>query len=170
MVDGLCAFLSCCLILKGWLLIGDALPHSVVPDVVGVYMLGLPSAFGAFLFGGLAAGNMLFLNQRLRLKEDATVGLIFLFFLGIRLFMVSLNPISVSTQIITLGDVLTIAPKDIPQLAITGVISLTILFLKWKDSTVVFFNENHTRSIGLNPGQLRLLFFALFSVSTVVVL
>lgn len=69
MVGGLCAFLSCYLMLKGWSLIGDALSHSIVPGVAGAYMLGLPFSLGAFFSGGLAAGSMLFLNQRTRLKE-----------------------------------------------------------------------------------------------------
>ena len=166
MVGGLCAFLSCYLMLKGWSLIGDALSHSIVPGVAGAYMLGLPFALGAFLSGGLAAGSMLFLNQRSRLKEDAIIGLIFSSFFGIGLFMVSLNPMSVNIQTIILGNILAIAPEDILQLAIIGVVSLTILFLKWKDLMVVFFDENHARSIGLNPGRLKLLFFTLLSVST----
>ncbi|MDM3275749.1 iron/manganese ABC transporter permease subunit SitC [Citrobacter sp. Ce119] len=170
MVGGLCAFLSCYLMLKGWSLIGDALSHSIVPGVAGAYMLGLPFALGAFLSGGLAAGSMLFLNQRSRLKEDAIIGLIFSSFFGIGLFMVSLNPMSVNIQTIILGNVLAIAPEDILQLAIIGVISLTILFLKWKDLMVVFFDENHARSIGLNSGRLKLLFFTLLSVSTVAAL
>ena len=170
MVGGLCAFLSCYLMLKGWSLIGDALSHSIVPGVAGAYMLGLPFALGAFLSGGLAAGSMLFLNQRSRLKEDAIIGLIFSSFFGIGLFMVSLNPMSVNIQAIILGNVLAIAPEDILQLAIIGVISLTILLLKWKDLMVVFFDENHARSIGLNPGRLKLLFFTLLSVSTVAAL
>ena len=170
MVGGLCAFLSCYLMLKGWSLIGDALSHSIVPGVAGAYMLGLPFALGAFLSGGLAAGSMLFLNQRSRLKEDAIIGLIFSSFFGIGLFMVSLNPMSVNIQTIILGNMLAIAPEDILQLAIIGVISLTILFLKWKDLMVVFFDENHARSIGLNPGRLKLLFFTLLSVSTVAAL
>ena len=170
MVGGLCAFLSCYLMLKGWSLIGDALSHSIVPGVAGAYMLGLPFALGAFLSGGLAAGSMLFLNQRSRLKEDAIIGLIFSSFSGIGLFMVPLNPMSVNIQTIILGNILAIAPEDILQLAIIGVISLTILFLKWKDLMVVFFDENHARSIGLNPGRLKLLFFTLLSVSTVAAL
>lgn len=48
MVGGLCAFLSCYLMLKGWSLIGDALSHSIVPGVAGAYMLGLPFSLGAF--------------------------------------------------------------------------------------------------------------------------
>ena len=91
LVGGVCAFLSCYLMLKGWSLIGDALSHSIVPGVAGAYMLGLPFALGAFLSGGLAAGSMLFLQQRSRLKEDAIIGLIFSSFFGIGLFMVSLR-------------------------------------------------------------------------------
>ncbi|EDV3728122.1 iron/manganese ABC transporter permease subunit SitC [Salmonella enterica subsp. enterica] len=170
MVGGLCAFLSCYLMLKGWSLIGDALSHSIVPGVAGAWMLGLPFSLGAFLSGGLAAGSMLFLNQRSRLKEDAIIGLIFSSFFGIGLFMVSLNPMSVNIQTIILGNVLAIALADIAQLAIIGAVSLTILLLKWKDLMVVFFDETHARSIGLNPGRLKLLFFTLLSVSTVAAL
>lgn len=170
MVGALCAFLSCYLMLKGWSLIGDALSHSIVPGVAGAWMLGLPFSLGAFLSGGLAAGSMLFLNQRSRLKEDAIIGLIFSSFFGVGLFMVSLNPMSVNIQTIILGNVLAIAPADIAQLAIIGAVSLTILLLKWKDLMVVFFDETHARSIGLNPGRLKLLFFTLLSVSTVAAL
>jgi len=129
-------------------------------------MLGLPFSLGAFLSGGLAAGSMLFLNQRSRLKEDAIIGLIFSSFFGIGLFMVSLNPMSVNIQTIILGNVLAIAPEDILQLAIIGMVSL----VKWKDLMVTFFDENHARSIGLNPTRLKLLFFTLLSVSTVAAL
>ena len=170
MVGGLCAFLSCYLMLKGWSLIGDALSHSIVPGVAGAYMLGLPFSLGAFLSGGLAAGSMLFLNQRSRLKEGAIIGLIFSSFFGIGLFMVSLNPMSVNIQTIILGNVLAIAPEDIVQLAIIGTVSLLILLLKWKDLMVTFFDENHARSIGLHPARLKLLFFTLLSVSTVAAL
>ncbi len=81
MVGGLCAFLSCYLMLKGWSLIGDALSHSIVPGVAGHICWGF-RFLGAFFSGGLAAGSMLFLNQRTRLKEDAIIGLIFSSFLA----------------------------------------------------------------------------------------
>ncbi|EOT7379925.1 iron/manganese ABC transporter permease subunit SitC [Enterobacter cloacae] len=170
MVGGLCAFLSCYLMLKGWSLIGDALSHSIVPGVAGAYMLGLPFSLGAFLSGGLAAGSMLFLNQRSRLKEDAIIGLIFSSFFGLGLFMVSLNPTSVNIQTIVLGNILAIAPEDIVQLAIIGAVSTIILLFKWKDLMVTFFDENHARAIGLRPARLKILFFTLLAVSTVAAL
>ena len=170
LVGGVCGFLSAYLMLKGWSLIGDALSHSIVPGVAGAYMLGLPFSLGAFISGGLAAGAMLFLNQRTRLKEDAIIGLIFTSFFGLGLFMVSLSPTSVNIQTIVLGNILAITPADTLQLVIIGGVSLAVLALKWKDLMVAFFDENHARTIGLNPDFLKVLFFTLLSASTVAAL
>jgi manganese/iron transport system permease protein len=170
LVGGVCAFLSAYLMLKGWSLIGDALSHAIVPGVAGAYMLGLPFSLGAFLSGGLAAGAMLFLNQRTKLKEDAIIGLIFTSFFGLGLFMVSLSPTSVNVQTIVLGNILAITPEDTIQLVIIAGVSLTVLLLKWKDLMVTFFDENHARSIGLRPSLLKVLFFTLLSACTVAAL
>jgi manganese/iron transport system permease protein len=170
LVGGVCAFLSCYLMLKGWSLIGDALSHSIVPGVAGAYMLGLPFSLGAFLAGGLASAAMLFLNQRSKLKEDVIIGLIFSSFFGLGLFMVSLSPTSVNIQTIVLGNILAITPADTLQLVAIGVTSLIILLAKWKDLMVTFFDESHARSIGLNPTALKILFFTLLAASTVAAL
>ncbi|MEH6644389.1 MAG: metal ABC transporter permease [Sulfitobacter sp.] len=170
LVGGVCAFLSAYLMLKGWSLIGDALSHSIVPGVAGAYMLGLPFALGAFAAGGLAAGAMLFLNQRSGLKEDTIIGLIFTSFFGLGLFMVSLSPTSVSVQTITMGNILAITPSDTLQLALIGFVTLAVLLAKWKDFMVTFFDENHARSIGLKPDLLKVVFFTLLSASCVAAL
>lgn len=170
LVGGVCAFLSAYLMLKGWSLIGDALSHSIVPGVAGAYMLGLPFALGAFVAGGLAAGSILFLQNRSKLKEDAIIGIIFTAFFGLGLFMISVSPISVSIQTITMGNILAITPADTVQLAIIGIVSLCILTTKWKDFMVTFFDENHARSIGLNPGFLKILFFTILAASCVAAL
>ena len=167
LVGGVCAFLSAYLMLKGWSLIGDALSHSIVPGVAGAYMLGLPFSLGAFISGGLAAGAMLFLNERTKLKEDVVIGLIFTSFFGLGLFMVSLAPMEVSIQTIVMGNILAITPGDTLQLAIIGIVSLAVLVAKWKDLMVVFFDENHARTIGLRPDLLKAVFFMLLSASIV---
>ncbi|MBR9651699.1 metal ABC transporter permease [Thalassovita aquimarina] len=167
LVGGVCAFLSAYLMLKGWSLIGDALSHSVVPGVVGAYALGLPFALGAFIAGGLAAGSMLFLSDRSGLKIDVIIGLIFTSFFGLGLFLVSINPTSISVQTITMGNILAITPEDTLQLALIGFISLAVLTLKWKDLMVTFFDENHARSMGLKTGLLKAVFFTLLSACVV---
>ena len=167
LVGVVCALLSVYLMLKGWSLIGDALAHSIVPGVAGAYMLGLPFALGAFGAGTLAAGAMLFLNQRSKLKEDVIIGLIFSSFFGLGLFMVSLSPTSVNIQTIVLGNILAITPGDTLQLLLIAGITLAVLALRWKDLMVVFFDEHHARSIGLSPTRLKAIFFILLSACTV---
>ena len=167
LVGGVCGFLSCYLMLKGWSLIGDALSHSIVPGVAGAYMLGLPFAVGAFLSGGIAALGMLFLTSRSGLREDAIIGIVFTGFFGAGLFMISLNPVAVDLQAIVMGNILAVAPADVLQLALIGVVTLAILLAKWRDLMLVFFDENHARAVGLHPTRLKVLFFTLLSGATV---
>ena len=169
-VGGLCAFLSAYLMLKGWSLIGDALAHSVVPGVAGAYLLGLPFGIGAFISGGLAASLMLFISERSGLKTDVVIGIIFTAFFGVGLFVVSLYPMSISIETIIMGNILAISYSDMLQLLIIGSISLVILFLKWRDLMVVFFDESHARTVGLSPSRLKIVFFTLLSASIVAAL
>jgi manganese/iron transport system permease protein len=170
LVGGVCAFLSAYLMLKGWSLMGDALAHSIVPGVAGAYILGFPFAVGAFFAGILASVGMSFVKQHTRLREDAVIGLVFTSLFALGLLMASIWPMSVSIQTIVLGNILAIDDQDIIQVAIIAVISLLVLTLKWKDLMVTFFDESHARSIGLNTGVLKVVFFTLLSACTVAAL
>ena len=167
LVGGLCAFLSSYLMLKGWSLMGDALSHAVVPGVAGAYILGLPFSLGAFLSGSLAALTMLFLNKKTKLKEDAIIGIIFTSFFALGLFIVSLNPTSVDVQKIILGNILAITDFDTLQLVLVSLISFIVLILKWKEFMIVFFDEVHAKSVGIDSYKIKILFFTLLSVATV---
>ncbi len=170
LVGAVCGFLSAYIMLKGWSLIGDALSHSVVPGVAGAYMLGLPYSVGAFFSGGLAAVAMLFVSSRSRLKTDVVIGLIFSGFFALGLFMISIRPASVRIETIIFGNILSISPEDSIQLVIIAVVSLLILVFIWKDLMVVFFDESHAMSIGLNATLLKVTFFTLLSACTVAAL
>ncbi len=167
LVGGLCAFMSVFLMLKGWSLIGDALAHSVVPGVAGAYILGLPFALGAFASGGLAAMTMLFISERSELKIDVVIGIIFTSFFGLGLFIISVNPVSVSVQTVIMGNVLAISPADTLQLLLIGIISFVVLLVIWRDLMVTFFDEIYARTVGLRPQVLKAIFFVLLSASIV---
>ena len=170
LVGAVCAFLSAYLMLKGWSLIGDALGHAVVPGVALAYLLGLPYSAGAFVAGGLAAASMVIVRARTKLREDAVIGIIFTSFFALGLLIVSLNPTAVDVQAIVMGNILGISDGDVIQVVIISVVSLAILILKWKDLMLVFFDENHARTVGINPRALQVLFFALLAACTVAAL
>ncbi|WP_332697250.1 metal ABC transporter permease, partial [Bosea sp. (in: a-proteobacteria)] len=170
LVGGVCAFLSCYLMLKGWSLMGDALAHAIVPGVALAYLLKVPYAAGAFFSGLLAALAMALVRVRTQLREDAVIGIVFTTFFAVGLLIVSINPTSVNVQSIVLGNILGISDEDVIQVAVIALVSLAILLARWKDLMLVFFDENHARSVGLNPLRLKILFFVLLSACTVAAL
>src|SRR5699024_5743900 len=80
-----CALLSCWLVLVGWSLMGDAVSHAVLPGVVLSYIVGVPFAVGAIVFGMLAVALIGTVRGTSRVKEDAAIGIVFttLFALGL---------------------------------------------------------------------------------------
>jgi manganese/iron transport system permease protein len=170
LVGAVCAFLSCYLMLKGWSLMGDALGHSIVPGVAGAYIIGAPFAAGAFFAGILAALGMAFVKAHSRLREDATIGLVFTTLFALGVLMASLHPTSVSIQTIVLGNILAIPDSDATQVVVIAAVSLAVLAFIWKDLMVTFFDETYARSIGLRTRTLKLVFFTLLSACTVAAL
>ncbi|MGP1424958.1 metal ABC transporter permease [uncultured Ottowia sp.] len=167
LAGGVCAFLSCFLMLRGWSLMGDAISHAIVPGVAGAYLLGLPYSLGAFFSGALAAGVMLLINSRTRLKQDVVIGVTFSTFLGLGLFIISLAPAGISIQTIALGNVLAITPGDLAQLVAISLLTFLALLLKWRDWLAVFFDESHARSVGLHVTALKAGFFAMLAACTI---
>ncbi|MFN4140324.1 metal ABC transporter permease [Aestuariivirga sp.] len=170
LVGAVCAFLSAFLMLKGWSLMGDALAHAVVPGVAAAYLLQLPFALGAFLSGLLAAAGMAFVRHATALREDAVIGIVFSAFFAAGLVVASVNPISVNIQTIVLGNVLGISDEDAMQVAIIGGITLAVLGFRWRDLSLVFFDEVQARAVGLQPMRLKIVFFMLLSAATVAAL
>ncbi len=170
LVGGVCAFLSCYLVLKGWSLMGDALSHAVVPGVAVAYLLKLPYAAGAFAAGLLAALAMAAVQRVTVLREDAAIGLVFTAMFAGGLLIVSFHPASVSVQTIVMGNVLAIADEDVVQVVAIAGVCLAVLLLRWRDLMLAFFDASHARAVGLNPWRLRVLFFVLLSACTVAAL
>lgn len=170
LIGGTCGFLSSFVTLKGWSLMGDALSHAVVPGVAVAYILGLPFALGAFLAGLLAAGTMAFVKAKSRIREDATIGIVFTSFFALGLLLISLFPARVDLKAILFGNILGIADPDILQVIIISVVTLIVLSLKWKDIMLFCFDPNHAHTLGLRAGVLHVLLLALLAATAVAAL
>lgn len=170
LVGGVCAFLSCYLILKGWSLMGDALSHSVVPGVAIAYLAGFPYALGAFTSGLIAALGIAAVRRVTALREDAIIGIVFTTLFALGLLIVSIRPMAVNLQSIIMGNILAISDEDIVQVVVIAFASLAILGLRWRDLMLAFFDEAQARAVGLDPWRLRILFFVLLSACTVAAL
>lgn len=170
LVGGSCGFLSGFVTLKGWSLMGDALSHAVVPGVAVAYILGLPFALGAFVAGLLAAGTMAFIKAKSRIREDATIGIVFTAYFALGLLLISLFPARVDLKVILLGNILGISDPDIWQVIVISAVTLVVLGLKWKDLMLFCFDPNQARTLGLRPGLLHVTLLALLAATSVAAL
>ncbi len=167
LVGLVCAALSCFMILKGWALMGDAVSHAVLPGVVLAYVMNIPFAIGAFVFGVGSVVAIGFIQSHTRVKEDTVIGLVFTGLFAFVIVLVSKVKSSVELGHILFGNVLGIADGDIIQTVVIAVITLVTLALLRKDLILFCFDPTHARSIGLNTNFLYYVLLSLLSLTAV---
>jgi manganese transport system permease protein len=167
LVGIVCSALSCYMTLKGWALMGDAVSHAVMPGVVIAYVLNIPLAIGAFIFGVGSVIAIGFIKANTRIKEDTVIGLVFTGFFALGLVLVSKVRSSIDLTHILFGNVLGISDTDILQTVIISVITLVTLAILRKDLILFCFDSTHARSIGLNTGLLYYILLSLLSLTAV---
>jgi len=165
-----CAVLSCWLVLIGWSLMGDAVSHAVFPGVVLSYILGVPYAIGAVVFGFLAVALIGTVRDTSRVKEDAAIGIVFTTLFALGLVLISVTPSHVDLNHIIFGNLLGVSRADLIQVAILGAVVVTVLLVKRRDLTLFAFDPVHAHAIGLNPKLLGAGLLALLALTSVVAL
>jgi manganese transport system permease protein len=167
LVGLVCSVLSCYMTLKSWALMGDAVSHAVMPGVVIAYVLKIPLAIGAFVFGVGSVMAIGFIKAQTRIKEDTVIGLVFTGFFALGLVLVSKTPSTIDLTHILFGNVLGISQPDIIQSIIISIITLTTIAVLRKDLLLFCFDPTHARSIGLNTGLLHYTLLSLLSLTAV---
>ncbi len=167
LVGGTCGFLSAFVTLKGWSLLGDALSHAVVPGVALAHLLKLPLALGAFAAGLLASAAIAFLKAKSRLREDATIGIVFTSFFALGLLLISLHPAGIDRKTILFGNLLGMANRDIAQLIAICILTTSVAALKWRDLMLFCFDPNQARTLGLRTNLLQLTLLSLLAATAV---
>jgi len=167
LVGVVCSALSCYMTLKGWALMGDAVSHAVMPGVVIAYVLNIPFAVGAFVFGVGSVIAIGFIKSKTRVKEDTVIGLVFTGFFALGLVLVSKIKSSIDLTHILFGNVLGISDGDIFQTIVISLITLVTLAILRKDLILFCFDSTHARSIGLNITFLYYVLLSLLSLTAV---
>lgn len=167
LVGMVCSALSCFMTLKGWALMGDAVSHAVMPGVVLAYVLNIPLAIGAFVFGIGSVIAIGFIQSKTRVKEDTVIGVVFTGLFALGLVLISKLRTSLDLTHILFGNVLGIADADIFQTVVISVITLVTLAILRKDLILFCFDSTHARSIGINTTFLYYVLLALLSLTAV---
>ncbi|MBO3129181.1 iron chelate uptake ABC transporter family permease subunit [Dermatophilus congolensis] len=163
-------FLSCWLVLIGWSLMGDAVSHAVLPGVVLAYILGLPFAVGALVFGVLAVALIGAVRTGSRVKEDAAIGIVFTTLFAAGLVLISVTPSHMDLQHVVFGNILGVGNTDLIQIGLLAAVASTVLVLKRRDLMLFAFDPVHAQAIGLRPRVLSGILLTLLAFTAVVAL
>lgn len=167
LVGIVCALLSCFLVLKRWSLMGDAVSHSVLPGVVLAYVVGIPFSIGAFLFGLGGVLGIGYIKQRVRLKDDAVIGIVYTTLFALGLVLVSKVPSNIDLMHILFGYVLGISDGDAWQVGLIAV-AVTGLLVALRRSLLLYsFDPAHASAIRLNVNFYHYLLLTLLALTVV---
>lgn len=165
-----CALLSCWLVQMGWSLMGDAVSHAVLPGVVLAYLVGLPFAIGAFVFGVGAVAMIGGIQERSRVKSDAAIGVVFTTLFALGLVLISRTPSHLDLSHILFGNVLGVSDEDFLQVLVIGAVVTTVLLVKQRDLTLLAFDPTHAHALGISTRALRALLLGAMALTVVVAL
>ena len=165
-----CALLSTWLVQMGWSLMGDAVSHSVLPGVALAYIIGLPFALGAAVFGIGAVALIGGVRAASKIKADAAIGVVFTTLFALGLVIVSVTPAQTDLQHILFGNVLGVSDADIAQVLVVGTIVCVTLLVLRRDLTLVAFDPGHAHAIGLRPRFLHAVLLGALALTVVTAL
>ena len=180
LVASSCALLGCFLMLRKMAMVGDAISHAVLPGIVVAYLFTgskaqLPVLIGAAITGLLTTFLIEFLNKKIRLQEDAAIGIVFtwLFALGVILISVFAGKIDLDQDCVLYGEIAYVGLEGngIPQeVWVMGAIFLIILaFVKlgYRQLFITTFDPAYAATVGISTALWHYLLMGLVSLTTV---
>ena len=185
-VGASCALVGSFLVLRKMALLGDAISHAVLPGIAIAFLLtgnraALPMVLGAGALGLLTVMLVELFNRSGRLREDASIGVVFpaLFSLGVILISRYAAQVDLDLDCVLYGeiayapwDTLTLAGSDLGPKAlwVTGGVllaNLLLVLLFYKELKLSTFDSELSASLGFSPAVLHYLLMSAVSVTVV---
>ncbi|HSN87332.1 MAG TPA: iron chelate uptake ABC transporter family permease subunit [Thermoanaerobaculia bacterium] len=185
-VGASCALVGSFLVLRKMALLGDAISHAVLPGIAIAFLLtgnraALPMVLGAGALGLLTVMLVELFNRSGRLREDASIGVVFpaLFSLGVILISRYAAQVDLDLDCVLYGeiayapwDTLTLAGSDLGPKAlwVTGGVllaNLLLVILFYKELKLSTFDAEMAASLGFSPAVLHYLLMSAVSVTVV---
>ncbi len=184
-----CAWVGTFLMLRRMTPMGDAVAHSVLPGVVGAFLLadgrsGPAIYLGALTAGLTAAAIIEFLRTRGGMKPDAAIGVVFtgFFAVGVMLLTSFADAVDLDVECVLFGEIAYApldvwapggkvwGPKAFWQAAATLTLVVGALTTMFKELKLVSFDADFAQSVGMSPDVWRYILTALTSVTVVTAL
>lgn len=167
MVGVICGVIGSFIILRGMALMGDAISHAILPGVAISYMLGINYFYGAVFFGVITALGIGAVTQHSRIKNDASIGIVFTAFFALGIILIGKAQTATDLTQILFGNVLSVRTSDMVMTIVVGLIILLAVTLFYKELLISTFDETLAMSYGLPTKWIHYGIMVLLTLATV---
>lgn len=172
-VGTVCGVVGSFVVLRGMTFLGDALAHSILPGVAIGYLLGRgakgPMFWGAILAAIFASLGIGAISKRTKLREDASIGIIFAGMLALGIAIISsVKNYAVDLAHILFGNVLAVSWGDLALISGLGALVILTVAAFFKEFMVMAFDPTLASTLRIKAGLLNYIFLAIISVTVVV--
>lgn len=159
-------------------LVGDAIAHAVLPGIcLGFMLSGTKNPIfligGAFITGWISLVLVEYITTKTRIKEDTAIGLILSVFFGIGILLLTViqksgNAAQSGLDHFLFGKAASLVGDDLYTFASVAVLLLISVFLFFKEFTLLAFDKDYARAIGLPVKRLELILTSLIVLAVVI--
>lgn len=159
-------------------LVGDAIAHAVLPGIcLGFLLSGTKNPIflisGAFITGWISLVSVDFITSRTRIKEDTAIGLILSVFFGFGIVLLTViqksgNAAQSGLDNFLFGKAAALVGDDLYIFGAVAVILLAAVFLLFKEFSLLAFDKDYARAIGLPVRRIELVLTSLIVLAVVI--
>lgn len=185
-VAAACALVGTFLVLRGMSMLGDAISHAVLPGIAVAFVLtgsraALPMVIGAAALGVLTVFLVELLDRTRRLKEDASIGVVFpaLFALGVIMISRWAGQVDLDLDCVLYGEI-AYAPWDVlliggrswgPEALWTSgavlLLNTVLVTVFYKELKLSTFDAGLATALGFSPVLLHYVLMTAVSITVV---
>jgi manganese/zinc/iron transport system permease protein len=185
-VGASCATIGSFLVLRRMALLGDAISHAVLPGIALAFLFtgdrsALPMVLGAGALGVVTVLLVELLNRSRRLKEDASIGVVFpaLFSIGVLIISRYASSVHLDLDCVLYGEIAyapwdliywgsaSLGPKALWVNGATLAVNLLLVGLFYKELKVTTFDPELAASLGFSPTVVHYLLMSAVSMTVV---
>ncbi len=156
LVGVLCPVVGTYLMVQRMAMLGDVVAHGVLPGLALAQVLRLPLLVGAFAMGLCSTVIMAWIRHQSRIKADTAMAITFSTFFSLGIILLTTLETSLSLEQVLFGDILSITPQDLGQIAlITGLVLVGVKAF-YKELLFFTFDPLGAEALGLPVQRLNL--------------
>jgi ABC-type Mn2+/Zn2+ transport system permease subunit/Mn-dependent DtxR family transcriptional regulator len=175
LVGIMCGILGAFIVLRNMSLIGDALSHAILPGVVVAFILfgytSLGFFVGAVLAGLIAAVAITWIQENIKTKNDAAIGIVFTAMFSIGVIGISrvskTDGVHLDLKDFLFGNILGVSDQDLIMTAVVAFFVVASIFIFYRYLFISTFQPVIARTMGISVGAIHYFLMLLLSFSVV---